>query len=239
MLAPLVAALFALGADDSAGAVDGPAAVARATAAAAGRPTEELDLVDASRLDPRFVVDIRYATTDNFTGRRLYPVGRCLLRRAIGEKLVLAQRWLDRNAPGYVLVLKDCYRPAHLQRLMFDVVRGTPKETFVANPDKGGSVHNFAAAVDLTLARDGREVDMGTPYDFFGALAEPRFEERFVAEGRLTRAQVERRRALRDAMVKGGGFKTIANEWWHFDALQGAELRTRYRMMDVPLDAVP
>jgi zinc D-Ala-D-Ala dipeptidase len=196
-------------------------------------------LVDVMKLEPRFVLDIRYATTDNFTGKQLYPVARCLLRPEVADKLLVAQKWLDEHERGHVLMLKDCYRPASIQRVLFDAVKGTAKQSYVMNPDsKTGSVHNYGAAVDLTLAKDGRELDMGTAYDHLGVLAEPRHEERFVAEGKLTRAQVAARHVLRDAMV-AAGFRPLSNEWWHFDALQGAALRARYNKLDIPLEAVP
>jgi D-alanyl-D-alanine dipeptidase len=57
---------------------------------------------------------------------------------------------------------------------------------------------------------------MGTPYDSFAALSEPRYEAKFLAEGKLSALQVENRRTLRTAM-ETGGFKHISNEWWHFD----------------------
>jgi D-alanyl-D-alanine dipeptidase len=194
-------------------------------------------LVDASTLNPRFVVDIKYATTDNFMGQILYPVGRCLLRPEVATRLQSAQRYLDEHHKGFTLMLKDCYRPRSVQVRMWEKVKGTDKQSYVANP-KGGSVHNFGAAVDLTLVdADGAEVDMGTPYDFFGDLAQPRHEEEFLAKGSLTPAQVEHRKILRQAMVHAG-FKSIPNEWWHFDALQGKALRAKYKILDIPLDAV-
>ncbi|MBI5509472.1 MAG: M15 family metallopeptidase [Deltaproteobacteria bacterium] len=195
-------------------------------------------LVDAKDLDVRFVIDIRYATSDNFMHQKLYPVARCLLRPEVGAMLGRAQRYLDQHHHGYVLMLKDCYRPHSVQLQMWAVVKGTPQQAYVADPTPG-SVHNFGAAVDLTLAdAGGHEVDMGTPYDFFGPLAEPRHEERLLKEGKLTAAEVAARKMLRDAMVKGGGFKAIPNEWWHFDAWQGKALRAKYEILDVPLDAI-
>jgi D-alanyl-D-alanine dipeptidase len=217
-----------------------PAAAPAAPPPLAAAPAEADDLVDVTRLEPRLVLDIRYATTDNFTGQKLYPVARCLLRASVAAQLVAAQRWLDGHHPGAVLVLKDCYRPAHIQQRMWDAVRGTKKALYVASPDKKiGSVHNYGAAVDVTLAEGGRELDLGTPYDYFGTLAELRHEERYLALGKLSAAQLDRRHLLRAAMVEGGGFKTIISEWWHFDALQGVELARRYHKLDVPLEAVP
>lgn len=206
------------------------------TAAPAG--AAEIDLVDVSTLDERWVLDIRYATTDNFTGRVLYPTARCLLRPAVAGMLVKAQSHLDEEHPGYTFRFKDCYRPRSVQKTMWEVVKGTKDQSYVANPyGRTGSVHNYGAAVDLTLnGPDGEEVDMGTPYDSFQKLAQPRWEERFLAEGQLTEEQVQNRRRLRSAMTHAG-FKIIRNEWWHFDALQGAALRKRYEILDVPLDS--
>ena len=76
---------------------------------------------------------------------------------------------------------------------------------------------------------------MGTPYDFLGKLAEPRHEEAFVSEGKLKREQVTNRKILRDAMV-AAGWKTIPNEWWHFNMLTGEELRAKYQPLDVPFE---
>lgn len=195
------------------------------------------DLVDVSTLDERFRFDIKYATEDNFFGKKVYPVARCLLRREVAQMVVKAQKWLDANAPGYVLLFKDCYRPNHVQHVLWDAVKGTKKARYVANPNtKTGSIHSYGAAVDLTLAGpDGKEVDMGTAYDHLGKLAEPRHEEKFLAEGKLTKKQVEQRRRLRKAMTKGGGFRIIRNEWWHFNAAPSKVIRKRYQRLDVPL----
>ncbi|MEL6546978.1 MAG: M15 family metallopeptidase [Myxococcota bacterium] len=200
--------------------------------------TSDIHLVDVTELDSRWVLDIRYATTDNFTGQVLYPTARCLLRPAVAQMLVQAQGYLDEKHPGFVFRLKDCYRPQSVQRAMWEVVKGTPDQSYVANPySKTGSVHNYGAAVDLTLnGPDGKEADMGTPYDSFQKLAQPRHEPRFLAQGKLTQAQLDNRLRLRAAM-RHGGFRIIRNEWWHFDALQGAALRKRYKILDVPLDS--
>jgi zinc D-Ala-D-Ala dipeptidase len=197
------------------------------------------DLVDVTTLDTRFTIDIKYATTDNFTGKQLYPVARCLLRKEVGAMVVRAQQWLDAQHPGYVFLFKDCYRPERIQYVMWEAVKGTPKQSYVKDPSsKTGSVHNYGAAVDITLRKDGAEVDMGTPYDFFGELAEPRHEERFVKGGKLSPAQVTARHILRDALVQAG-FHPLPNEWWHFDAWKGAALTARYQKLDIPLEAVP
>ena len=198
------------------------------------------ELVDVTTLDKRWILDVKYATEDNFTKSVLYPVARCLLRPPVAAMLQKAQAHLDREGGGYVFLIKDCYRPVSVQKKMWEVVKDTPMKNYVANPyGRTGSVHNYGCAVDLTLAdRDGKEVDMGTPYDHLGILAQPRHEERFVKEGKLTQTQVDNRRVLRRAMTQGGGFKILRNEWWHFDAWQGKTLRAKYGKLDIPLDAL-
>lgn len=198
-------------------------------------------LVDVSRLHSAFILDVRYATDDNFVGKKVYPEARCLLVRPVAEKLVRAQLWLDEHHAGLRLMLKDCYRPHSAQHILWDAVKGTPKSAYVADPNTPtGSIHSYGAAVDLTLAtREGRELDMGTPYDYLGRLAEPRHEAEYLAQGKLTKAQVENRHVLRDAMKKGGGFFPIPNEWWHFDAALKELVRKRWHRLDVPFSAVP
>lgn len=208
----------------------------------AGAPVAPVaDLVDVAALDQRFRFDIRYATEDNFFGKKVYPEARCLLRREVAGQVVRAQAWLDRHHAGYVLLFKDCYRPDSVQGVLYDAVRGTSKARYVADPKtRTGSIHSYGAAVDLTLAGpDGREVDMGTPYDHLGRRAEPRLEKRLLRQGKLTSSQVVNRRLLRRAMVKGGGFSMIRNEWWHFNAAPAREIRKKYRRLDVPFSSVP
>jgi D-alanyl-D-alanine dipeptidase len=105
------------------------------------------------------------------------------------------------------------------------------RSKYVSNP-ANGSLHNFGAAVDVTI-RDihGFELDMGTPYDYFGELAYPREEERMLEEGKLTHIQLLNRQLLRDVMEKGG-FQGITTEWWHFNSCYRREAYERYRIIE-------
>src|SRR6202042_1202677 len=120
------------------------------------------ELVDVERVIPGIVLDIRYATTNNFTGQKLYPVARCCLRREAAENLKAVQEEL--HGMGLALKVFDGYRPLSVQKKMWAVY---PHAGFVADPAKG-SRHNRGAAVDLTLIKlDGTEVPMPTPFDDF------------------------------------------------------------------------
>jgi D-alanyl-D-alanine dipeptidase len=198
----------------------GLAAASAAPAPPAAAPPR---LVDVSARLPDAVLDIRYATADNFTGRPLYPVARCLLLPEVAERLARAAAALRRQRLR--LVLHDCYRPLSVQRALW---RAMPRRGYVADPATG-SHHNRAAAVDLSLAdREGRPVEMPTAYDAFGPRA------RAWATDGVTPAARRHRDTLRGAM-HAAGFAVNPMEWWHFDAPGAASLA----VLDLPLDGPP
>ncbi len=193
-------------------------ALAAAVLLAAAPPA----LVDAAARIPDAVLDVRYATADNFTGRPLYPVARCLLLPAVAARLERAAARL--RAGGRRLVLHDCYRPLSVQRELWKVL---PKPGLVADPAKGSN-HNRAAAVDVALAdAAGRPVALPTGYDQFGPRARAGATEGIGPEA------LRNRRTLR-AALEAEGFRVNPSEWWHYDApeARGAPL------LDVPLDLV-
>jgi D-alanyl-D-alanine dipeptidase len=180
-------------------------------------------LVDVGASLPDVVLDIRYATADNFVGRPLYPAARCLLLPEAAERLSRAAAALRRQ--GYRLLLFDCYRPLSVQRELW---RAMPKRGFVADPATG-SHHNRAAAVDLALTDlAGAPVEMPTGFDDFGPRA------RAWATDGVSRMARRHRDMLRDAMT-AAGFTVNPVEWWHFDAPGTAALP----LLDLPLDGEP
>ena len=156
-------------------------------------------------LDPTFVLDLRYASTDNFVGERMYACGRCYLRPPAARALARVQDSL--RALGLGLKLYDCYRPRDVQWRLW---RKVPDRRYVADPRKG-SQHNRGAAVDLTLVdlATGRELDMGTGYDFFGHEAWHAHTPRF---GEPIRSNRERLRGVMRAL----GWRETSSEWWHY-----------------------
>jgi len=118
-----------------------------------------------------------------------------------------------------------------VQRIFWARVVGTALQPYVADPAKG-SVHNFGFALDVTLLDDsGAEIDMGTSFDDFSPLAEPRREDQFVKSGKLTQTQVGNRRLLRLIMT-GAGFLQLPNEWWHYDAIPAKEAHARHSILE-------
>lgn len=163
-------------------------------------------LVDVTRLAPQVVVDLRYATANNFTGQVLYPKeARCYLREPVAKALGEVQTALLKE--GLSLKLLDCYRPHRVQFKLWEIVHD---ERYVADPNKG-SRHNRGAAVDLTLLdAQGQELVMPTPFDDFSEKAHRSYMQ-------LPAQAVENRAKLQRAMERVG-FVGMPTEWWHFDA---------------------
>jgi D-alanyl-D-alanine dipeptidase len=158
---------------------------------------------DVATLDPSIKLDIRYATADNFTKSKIYDCPRCLLRPEAAKALARAHKALQKRGLG--LKMFDCYRPRPYQQRLWDKV---PNPDYVTPPAKG-SMHSRGAAVDLTLVdKSGKELDMGTPYDFFG-------REAHTDNTNLPAQVLVNRRLLREAL-EAVGFKGIRTEWWHF-----------------------
>jgi D-alanyl-D-alanine dipeptidase len=189
-------------------------------------------LVNVQEMDSTLVVDLRYSAPNNFMAADVYgDLNHAYLQREVALMLAQAQKHLKEKAPGYSLLVLDGARPRRVQYKMWEIVKGTAEQSYVANPEKG-SIHNYGAAVDLTIVdENGKELDMGTPYDFFGDLAQPILEEKFLAEGRLTAQQLANRKLLRDAMLQAG-FRSIRNEWWHFDAFPKQLVLKKYKIIE-------
>ena len=165
---------------------------------------QQTDFVLLKGLSSDFVFDMKYATPDNFLKQTVYECGECYLRKKTAEALVKANE--EFKTLGYRIKLFDCYRPLEVQKKMWKILPGTH---YVANPAKG-SKHNRGAAVDLTLVdKDGKELDMGTPFDFFGEKAHHTCTT-------LPKKVLENRKLLKDILNKYN-FKSIYSEWWHYE----------------------
>lgn len=164
-------------------------------------------LVDVRTAVPDAIIDMRYATAQNFVGVQLYPTGaRCLVNRSMASGLKTAADGLRKQ--GRKLVFWDCYRPHSVQVRMFQKV---PNPTFVAKPGDYSRSHETGRSVDATLAdSNGKLIDMGTGFDDFSARAGA------FATSDVSATQQANRSALRSAM-SAGGLSPYSGEWWHFD----------------------
>ena len=198
------------------------AAVPDAAPPPTGKPD---DFVDIATVVPDAVIAMRYAIADNFVGRAVYPVNRCLLRRAVAKQLVAAATTL--RVAQRRLLLWDCYRPASIQKEFWKLMpdpRYVAKPTFASDgTPRSGSRHSRGAAVDIGLAdATGAPLPMPSAHDDFSSRAHRSNAPRSAAASDYR---------LLDAAMTAAGFVGIATEWWHYDGA-GAD---HFPMADTPL----
>lgn len=175
-------------------------------------------LKDLSSYIPGLVLDIRYATDENFTGEVIYSQAMAFARLPVAKALKQVQA--DLADKGLGLKLFDAYRPYSATLLFWSIIGDS---LFVAVPWKG-SRHNRGCAVDVTVIdlESGLELNMPTPYDDFTAAASPTYSA-------LPADILDNRNSLIEIMDRYG-FQVIESEWWHFD-FDGWE---NYSLMDIP-----
>lgn len=192
---------------------------------------EKLGLIDIHLVDSTIQVDLRYATENNFMGQVLYDtLEHLFLQKEVAERLAACQAFLKDTFPNYSLLLYDGVRPLGVQQEMWDALDSIPplnRGKFVSNP-ASGSVHNFGAAVDVTICdQHGKSLDMGAGYDDFRPVAFPSLEWKFLQSGELTKEQWKNRKLLRFVM-KSQKFRNIPSEWWHFNACSRITAASKY-----------
>ncbi|MEZ4842647.1 MAG: M15 family metallopeptidase [Bacteroidia bacterium] len=177
-------------------------------------------LVDVVKTNPKIRVFLRYATDSNFLKRIIYPsLKSAYLEKNTAQKLAVAQQFLSEQHAHLHLLIWDAARPVSSQQIMWNSLDmpSHEKGRFVSNP-ANHSLHNYGCAVDVTLAdQNGKTLDMGTDFDQFDTLAQPKFEMYCLQNKKLTQQQFANRMLLRNVMKKAG-FSTISSEWWHFNS---------------------
>jgi D-alanyl-D-alanine dipeptidase len=165
---------------------------------------DDTTFVNLKDFSSDFVYNMKYATEDNFLKSKVYDCEACYLRYKTVKALINAnQKFLKK---GCRIMLYDCYRPLSIQKKMFEIV-ANPK--YVADPKKG-SIHNRGGAVDISLVdATGKELDMGTSFDFFGEEASHDYEQ-------LSDEVKANRKLLRKIMTQNN-FRIFESEWWHYN----------------------
>lgn len=182
--------------------------------------TDVNGLVNVKDVDDSILIDLKYATTNNFTKKKIYPADVCVLQKDTAAKLSAANMEFKRM--GYRIKIWDAYRPLYVQKIFWDIVQD---DRFVANPVGGGSIHNHGCAVDLTLVdKNGKELAMPTGFDDFTDKAAG-------FDSDLTGDVKENVKTLRTVMTEFD-FTPISTEWWHFEDNESS----KYPVLDVHLD---
>ena len=180
-------------------------------------------MIDIKKAIPSLIIDLRYATTNNFMHRRLYPSLKTTYLRLAAvnalKKVVIAL-----NDKNLTLKIFDAYRPYAVTEEMWEVVKDS---RYAADPAKG-SGHNRGTSVDLTLVnlQTKKELDMGTGFDNFTDTAHVDFNA-------LPAIILQNRSLLKTTMEKYG-FISLDTEWWHF-SLPDAN---NYELLNIPFDAL-
>lgn len=184
----------------------------------AGNPANKL--VNLETFIPGLVLDIRYATTNNFTGEKIYNLPRAYARKPVAEALKKAQEEFNKNGVG--IKIYDAYRPYSATVKFYEVYRDT---TYVASPYKG-SRHNRGCAIDMTLVdlKTGEELKMPTEYDSFKKEAWPSTP--------VKDPLIKKNRDLIISIMEKHGFKVNASEWWHFDFIGWQ----KFEVMDIDFE---
>ncbi|MFN4226544.1 MAG: M15 family metallopeptidase [Candidatus Ratteibacteria bacterium] len=166
-------------------------------------PKNQIELVNIKKIIPDIVLDIRYATENNFTGKILYPTSDCFVAKEVAIALKKVNE--DLKKQGYKLKIFDGYRPLSVQKIMWEII---PNPKYIADPEKG-SAHNRGYAVDVSLVDlNGNDVLMPTDFDEFSEKARPDYNN-------LPTLAIKHRRILHNTMKKYG-FIPSKTEWWHF-----------------------
>ena len=189
------------------------------------------DFVEVTEVVPDVILEIRYYSTYNFVGERIdgYEAPIAMMTRQAADSLKVVNEEL--KAQGYRLKIWDAYRPQravnHFIRWAENVQDTAMKAVFYPMVDKSllfeqkyimaRSGHSRGSTVDLTLidAATGKELEMGSPFDWFGIESHPDYMGGPLKEDGKWGRIYKNRRILWDAML-GHGFTMIDSEWWHF-----------------------
>lgn len=193
---------------------------------------DSLGLINVAGLDSSIAVKLMYTQADNFTGEVLYDeLTEAYLHPDAAYALLEAQKALKQLHPSYNLIIYDAARPMSVQKKMWEVVKGTSKFRYVSNPNRGGGLHNYGLAVDISIQDSlGRALPMGTKVDHLGMEAHITQESELVRMGKITEAERQNRILLRKVM-KQAGFRALPSEWWHFNKCSRDEAKRKYKLI--------
>ncbi len=177
-------------------------------------------MTDLEDYIPGILLDIRYADTNNFTGKKIYTLPKAYLRKPVADSLLKIQKILAEMNLG--VKVYDAYRPYAATLYFYEVYGDT---TFVAAPWKG-SIHNRGCAVDLTLVdlATKQELPMPTPFDEFSPAASHSFAQ--------TDSVKNSNRLLLLKIMTENGFEMYEHEWWHYNFKE----TKRFKLMDISFE---
>lgn len=177
---------------------------------------DDTELVKISDYAPDIMIDLRYATENNFTGKVIYEFKEPYIRCGTMKKLLVIQEELAEQGLG--LYIWDAYRPVYAQEALYNATPDDKKGTYVASPEGGN--HSRGNTVDVTLydLETGELLEMPSEFDDFSEKAHP---DLLDDDTDVARKNVK---ILIELMTKDERFSTIKSEWWHFVDTDSYEL---------------
>lgn len=180
--------------------------------------------VIVSNVVPDVIQEIRYYSTYNLIGKRLdsYNAPIAILNKESANALKNAAE--DFNSQGYYIKIFDAYRPqtavnnfiswaknindTKMKNIFYPNVN--KKELFSLGYIAEKSAHSRGSALDMTLIdmKSGKEIDAGSPYDFFDEISHH-------GTDKITEEQDKNRLIIKNTMERNG-FSAYPNEWWHY-----------------------
>jgi zinc D-Ala-D-Ala dipeptidase len=158
----------------------------------------------------KYIIDIRYASANNFTGAPIYKKPEAWLHK---EAFLLLNKAAEIAASqGYKIRIFDAYRPIEVQQALWN---HTPDPEFLSDPSTGSVPHCRGVAVDLTLVKDDVDLDMGTEFDEFSVRSHHGYMD-FSAE-------IIRNRLILMGIMTTAGWDFYRNEWWHYQLFKPRE----------------
>ena len=190
-------------------------------------------LINVAEIDPTIQVDLVNSDPKKNFFRENYYNGleKAYLQKEVALKLSKAQAILKSKHPDYSLQILDAARPRSVSQAMYDKIKGTKFERYVANP-KTGSMHNYGIAVDITIVDENlKELDMGiTPFKTNTAQIYWDYAKKKLGK-KLNAEQKGNRKLLSDTM-QSAGFFPLSFEWWHFNGMKKDEARKKYNIIE-------
>ena len=182
-------------------------------------PTDE-EFVRIKEYIPDAVIELRYASENNFTGQQIYDFTDAWLRYGTVKKLMAVQEKL--KAEGLYLKIWDAFRPPAAQ---FTLWEAYPDATYVSDPNKGFSSHSKGNTVDVTLV-DAEEIEMIMPTDFddFTALADRDYSD--------CSNEAAGNAVLLENLMEENGFKPYQKEWWHYSDTESYDVEQSFTPVD-------
>ncbi len=212
---------------------DTPKQIIKATESDEAISLDSLGLVDVQSLDTSIRVYLRYSDTSNFLGIDLYSdLNKAFLQPDVAQKLTAASAILQKTYPELRLLVWDAVRPVSVQKRMWEACEIPLKRRhWYVTPPQTRSLHNWGAAVDVTLVGEsGQPLDMGTGFDHFGEAAYTDRDADLLTQGLISQKAVDNRQILKSVMTQAG-FTGIKYEWWHYNSCNRKQAESKYKLI--------